>query len=377
MAPERRFKSVNVFGKIFFTLFFITTNLGLYAQIVSYSNDFLNIGATAQGIGMGNSMVASAHDASAVYYNPANITKISNTFDFAITHSEYFGSIANYDFLLFAYKYNEKTYLGFGLLRMGIDNIPNTLNIYNNGSFNLDNITYFSVEDYAMFLVFARKSAKLSYAIRSKLVYRHLGSFVNGYGFGLDACLAYQWRDFHFGVNINDALGTFTAWFYNLDQQTIDILDSTGNEIPHNTVEIAVPSTTLGVSRDLKINGKLTLRSELDLFIQWAQRTSALISTPVASLSPGLGTEFIFKDVLFIRAGLYNFQKITYFSNNTSVNFTSKINFFPSLGIGFRYHKVIIDYTFQNLFNQAVPLQSHFITVRFPLNSHFWSKKQD
>ncbi len=337
-----------------------------------YSNDFLQIGATARGVGMGNSLVATADGAGAVYYNPANITNLSNTFDFAITHSEYFGSVANYDFLLSAYKYNDKTFLGLGLVRLGIDNIPNTLDIYVDGSFNLDMITYFSVEDYAMFLVFARKTGRLSYALRPKFIYRHLGNFVNGYGFGIDASLSYQWKKFLLGLNVNDALGTFTAWFYNLDQHTINVFDSTGNEVPHNSVEFAIPSTTMGISRDWEVNKKLVLRSELDLFIQWAHRSSAIISTPVASLSPGLGAEIIYKKILFFRAGLYNFQKIKYFSNDSSTVVTNKINFFPSIGIGLRYHKIIIDYTFQNVFNQAVPLQSHFITVRFPLNPKVW-----
>ncbi len=378
MEPDKRFNSVNVLGKILFTLFFIFSVFNkANAQIVKYSNDFLRIGATAQGIGMGNSMVASASGASAVFYNPSNITKLSNTFDFAITHSEYFGSVANYDFLMAAYKYNDKTFLGVGILRLGIGNIPNTLSIYNNGSFDLDQISYFSVEDYAMFLAFARKAQKFSYALRAKLIYRHLGSFANGYGFGLDASISYDWHKFHLGANVTDALGTFTAWFYNLDQHTIQVFDSTGNEIPHNTVEIAIPSTTIGISREFKINDKLSLREEFDIFLQWAQRSSAIISTPIASIYPRLGSEFIFHNVLFVRLGLSNFQKIKYFTNSSSTEFGQKINFFPSVGLGLKYHKIIIDYTFENVFNQAVPLQSHFFTVRFPLNPESWHKTKD
>ncbi len=377
MAPDTRFSNVNVFGKIFFTLFFITIFFSINAQIVRYSNDFLQIGATARGVGMGNSMVASSSGAGALFYNPASITKISNTFDFAITHSEYFGNVANYDFLLGVYRYDSTTYLGLGTVRLGIDNIPNTLSIYNNGSFDLDQITYFSVEDYAMFMVFARRTKRLSYAVRSKLIYRHLGKFANGYGFGIDASLSFNWHKFHLGLLVNDALGTFTAWFYNLDDHTIAVFDSTGNQIPHNGVEIAIPSTITGISRDFRLSGKLTLRQELDLFIQWAHRSSAVISTRVFSLSPGLGSEFIFNNVLFVRLGLYNFQKIKYFSSNSSTTFSQRINFFPSLGLGLRYHKVIIDYTFQNLLNKAVPLQSHFITVRFPLNPGSWKKSHN
>ena len=367
-VPDSKFNKVSVLGKIFFILSLILINFSLLSQITRYSNDFLNIGATAQGIALGNGLIASSQGASAIYYNPANITNLSNSFDFAITHSQYFANTANYDALLAAYKYNNNISLGLGIIRLGIDNIPNTLNIYNNGSFNLAQITYFSVEDYAVLFVWAQKRSKFSYAIRPKFIYRHLGSFAQGFGFGIDASISFKWKKINFGANFNDILGTYTAWFYSLDQHTINVFDSTGNEIPHNSIEIAIPSTQLGINRNFNINNKIQLKNEFNLFIQWTYQTAAIISSSLASISPAFSTEIIYKKVIFFRVGLSNFQKINFFVSNNSTEFRERINFVPSIGLGFRYHKIIIDYSFQNVFNKTIPLQSHFITARFPLD---------
>ncbi len=365
--PESKFNIVKVFGKIFLLNTFIFLSFSVFGQFVSFSNEFLKIGATAQGISTGNSIAAQVKGSSALYYNPANITKLANSLDFTITHSEYFSGIANYDFASVAYKYKSNISLAAGFIRLGVDNIPNTLSIYSNGSFDLDRITYFSVEDYAFFLAIAKQHENLSYALRSKIIYRHLGQFVNGYGFGVDAAITYHRGKNIFAANFNDILGTFTAWFYNLDSTVINVFDSTGNAIPQNGMEFTIPSTIMAWGRTFQIAPKWTLAAETDIYIELAQKNNMLLSTRIFSLSPHLGAELQFKDVLFIRAGMSNFQKVTYFTGKDSVNTSRRINFFPQMGIGFRYHSIFIDYAFQNFLNSAVALRSHFITIRFSL----------
>ena len=44
-----------------------------FAQFRKYSNEFLNIGAGARGLAMGNAQVASVEDATSGYWNPAGL----------------------------------------------------------------------------------------------------------------------------------------------------------------------------------------------------------------------------------------------------------------------------------------------------------------
>ena len=49
-----------------------------FGQFRKYSNEFLNIGAGARGLGMGASVSASVNDGTAGYWNPAGLTNVQN-----------------------------------------------------------------------------------------------------------------------------------------------------------------------------------------------------------------------------------------------------------------------------------------------------------
>ena len=127
-------------------------------QIRVYTNDFLNIGVGARGLGMGNAQVASVEDVYAGFYNPAGLANINNTAQVGLMHSEYFAGIALYDYASFAVPLaDKKRVFGFSFLRFGVDNIPNTLFLYGpDGSINYNNISSFSTADYAFMLHYAQ-----------------------------------------------------------------------------------------------------------------------------------------------------------------------------------------------------------------------------
>ena len=91
-----------------------------------YSNEFLNIGVGARALGMSNSFIASADDVYAGYWNPAGLVDIEDEFQGAVMHSEYFAGIAKYDYIGIAKSIDDKSSVGFSVIRFGVDDIPNT-----------------------------------------------------------------------------------------------------------------------------------------------------------------------------------------------------------------------------------------------------------
>ena len=78
--------------------FFFGFSVQSFCQFRKYSNEFLNIGAAARGLGMGNAQLASVCDASAGYWNPALLSMVSDKPTVSLMHADYFAGIAKYDF---------------------------------------------------------------------------------------------------------------------------------------------------------------------------------------------------------------------------------------------------------------------------------------
>ena len=170
---------------------FLTTS---FAQ--KYSNEFLSIGVGAAAQSMGNAQVASVSDATSGFWNPAGLANIKSDMQVSLMHAEWFASIGNYDYLSIAKPISDgKRTLGLSIIRFGIDNIPNTLSLYeSDGTINYDNIKPFSAVDYAFLFSYAQKlkSDKLSIGGSAKVIHRTIGPFATSWGFGFDAGLQFE-----------------------------------------------------------------------------------------------------------------------------------------------------------------------------------------
>ena len=69
-----------------------------HGQFAKYSNEFLNIGAGARGMSMGNAQVASVTDGTGGYWNPAALADIRTSPQLNLMHAEYFAGIGKYDY---------------------------------------------------------------------------------------------------------------------------------------------------------------------------------------------------------------------------------------------------------------------------------------
>jgi hypothetical protein len=345
------------------------------AQFRKYSNEFLNIGAGARGLGMGGAQVASVADATAGYWNPAGLTEIKEHPVASLMHAEYFAGIGKYDYASIAMPLDNPTVvtrsLGFSLIRFAVDDIPNTLFLVEpDGSVNYNNIRSFSSADYALLVsygqvIFSDENRTFSFGANAKVVHRSVGSFAKAWGLGIDAGLQYRTSRFNVGLMAKDVTTTFNAWNFSFTDKEKEVLYLTNNDIPVKSTELTAPRLVLGASYFAELSENLGLNAELNMDLSFDGKRNVLFSSSTVNIDPRAGVELEYKKQLFGRLGVYNFQQGM--KDGDSTNLKKVWIYQPGLGVGFKLKNVEIDYAFTNLANQSNPLYTHIFSLKFNL----------
>jgi len=332
-----------------------------------YSNEFLSIGVSARAMGMSNSVVASVDDVTAGYWNPAGLMLVKPDLQLGLMHAEYFAGIAKYDYGAVAVPLKEKNAaLAFGIIRFGVDDIPNTLFLVEpDGSINYDNITSFSVADYAFMGSYARalKWKGLRVGGTAKIVHREAGSFATSWGFGLDGGAQLDLKKWKFGVQFRDITSTFNAWSFSFTEEEKEILEATGNSVPENSLEITTPKIIAGVARTFVLHENFGLLAELDADISTDGRRNVLVSSDPFSIDPHIGIEADYRKFIFLRAGIGNVQR--YIPDDL---YEEAWTLQPNMGLGLLIGPVRLDYAYSNIGKQAEVLYSHIFSMTFDIN---------
>jgi hypothetical protein len=346
-----------------FTLF----SLQLSAQTArKYSNEFLAIGVGARALGMSGAFVSAASDVTSGYWNPAGLTGINAKFQGALMHAEYFAGIAKYDYGALATRIDKKSVIGLSVVRFGVDDIPDTSELIDaNGVINYDRILTFSAADYAFMLSYARELKEgLSVGGTAKVVHRKVGDFAKSWGFGIDAGIQYTKKSWKFAAMARDVSSTFNAWSFNLTDAQRATFAATNNTIPENSLEITLPTLTLGSAKSFEFGKKFTLLTELNLQTTFDGMRNTLIRDKTFSSSPVFGFEAGFKNIVFLRGGVGNFQTIV-----NDAGDGRQMTFQPNLGLGLKIKGVTIDYALTDIGDQSTALFSNVFSLRFDINA--------
>lgn len=341
----------------------MTINILLIAQ--KYSNEFLQIGVGGRALSMGNAVVASTNDIYSSYWNPSGLLHLHNNISLGLMHSSYFGGLAAYDFGAAAIKNSDSSAFAISVLRFGVDDIPNTLDLVDaNGNFDFSKLKSFSIADYAVLFSYVRKFNKLpniDLGANLKIIRRIVGEFASAWGFGFDLSGRYSYQSFVFGATLRDATSTFNAWTYNTDTFE-EAFIKTGNEIPQNGLEVTRPKLIVGLAYEYPIKEKFSILGEFNADFTFDGKRNTLIKSSFVSLDPHAGLEFSYLKKFFIRTGIFNIQQI--------VNAQGKyvLNVQPSIGAGIIYKTLAIDYAFTDIGNASAALYSHVISIRFGLD---------
>ncbi|TDU34435.1 hypothetical protein BXY82_2757 [Gelidibacter sediminis] len=334
----------------------------IYGQTArKYSNEFMNIGVDAAALGMSNAVVSQSADVNSGYWNPAGLTELEDN-QIALMHSSYFANIANYNYMAFAMPLDDRSAVGISLIRFGVDDILDTTQLIDDqGNINYDRISLFSTADYGLTFSYARKMPidGFSYGVNAKVIRRLIGDFASSWGFGLDLGIQFQSQnDWKFGLMARDITTTFNAWSFNKEKlATIEDAVEGQNQTVPETTELTIPKLQLGMSKKFVFHYDYTLETALDLNVRFEQNND-IISSSFASITPALGFEFGYTELVFLRAGVGNFQ------NELQLDNSEDLTFQPNFGVGFKYRGIQIDYAFTDIGDQSAALYSNVFSLK-------------
>lgn len=339
------------FFLIIFTLSLVSIfNQNSYAQGSGnkYSGEFLAIGVGGRPLGMGGAYVSLVSDVTAGYWNPGALARM-NFPQVSLMHDERFGNLVNYDYGSVAIPWGPKVSLGLSVIRLGVDDVPNTNNalidLNNNGildpgeRLDIGKITFFNASDWAFILTYSkRQSEKLSYGVNLKVISRSIDNG-SAWGIGFDAGAIYDVSPkFRVGVNLMDLTTTYLAW-------------NTGRK------ELITPTAKIGSSYDIPIfsTGRLTPAVDFDIRFENRKFASLAHVGPV-SADIHAGLEYGFKDLFAVRVGYNDVKQLTF-------------------GAGVKLPKLNIDYSFAKFDGTDQLGNTHRISVMFTLEDEKFKRK--
>jgi hypothetical protein len=159
------------------------------------------------------------------------------------------------------------------------------------------------------------------------------------------------------GAVIRDASSTFNAWSFSIGSTATSVFEQTGNDLPKNGLEIALPRAILGAG--YKFNKeKMSFLVEGNATFTTDGQRNALVSGNVFSIDPNVGLEVGYSNTIFFRAGVGNAQRVKDFGEEY-------VTYQPNIGIGIRLRKMFIDYALTDVGNSSDVLYSNVFSLKF------------
>lgn len=318
--------------------------------VAKYAGEFIALGVGGRALGLGGAYVALANDVTAGYWNPAGLARIDYP-QIALMHDEQFGSLVNHDYGAVAFPVGASTSIGVSLIRLGVDDIPDTRNagVDINGNLTYDpaqfsrvdpnRVTYFNTADYALYFTYARRHADdFTYGANVKLIRRDLGD-ASATGIGFDLGVWYNpFERWVIGANVQDITTTFLAW-------------STGRN------ELISPTMKLGTAYFIDLlGGRFAPAVDVDIRFE-GRRYASTASVGPMSLDLRGGLEYMFRDLIAVRAGYSDVKQLT-------------------LGVGVHLPKLNIDYSLAKFDGRDQLGNTHRISLMFTLESDQFKRGQ-
>jgi hypothetical protein len=280
---------------------------------------FLKIAPDARGMGMAGSYISTVSDLSAMYWNPAALSRIDTArYHFQAGNTLYFAGI-NMAWGAFGMRSSQQAFWGVSVMSLNVGEMEETTEFQPTGTGRT-----FSPSSFVVSASYARiLTSNFTFGVTGKYAREGMADVVTNnvmFDLGLDY-LIQEVRNLRFAV-------TLTNFGINVEPSgKATVLKTTGAEEIENFESISVPTTfRLGASIDAIQKEKQNLR------------LSAQLNHPSDNNETfAFGAEFLLKKMLYIRTG-YEFGQ-----DETG---------FPPLGLGIvfprRFGKITIDYSLNN-----------------------------
>lgn len=330
-------------------------------ELGKYGAEFLAGGVGGRALGMGGAHVGLAQDVSAGYWNPAGLSQLAYP-EGAYMHAERFAGVVSFDYGSLAIPINARSTIGLSFFRSGVNDIKNTLDAWdperNQPKPNPENyFKSFSAADMAFFLSYARLiNEHLSIGASGKIIRRNIGDFADAWGYSFDVGVRYQTGRFVFGANLQDVARMRQSWTVN--QEAFGNFEETfGETLPQGGVQVVNPVARLG-SGVIFPMGDSQFTVGLDVDLDFNGLETYYMNMGNVSFHPRIGTEFSYKGVVALRAGMSNVMM----SERYGLDVT------PTVGAGLQIKQFAIDYGFGDFAGLASDLgYSHRISARLTL----------
>jgi hypothetical protein len=316
----------------------------LEASSGKYAGEFMAIGVGGRSLALGGAYVALANDVTAGYWNPAGLSRLSYP-QLGLMHDERFAGLVNYDYGAAAMPLGPSSTIGLSVIRLGVDNIPDTRNAGVDAEGNplppdrweefigIDpsRVVWYNSADWAFYFSYAKKaSGSFSYGANIKFISRDNGG-ASATGIGFDLGALYTIDRLSLGANLQDATTTLVAW-------------STG------TNEFIIPTLKLGGAYRFEISD-VRIIPVADADVRFENRgASANLSTGPVSFDFHGGLEFSFREIAALRAGYTDIGSLTF-------------------GAGVKLPKIDLDYSYSKFDDSDQLGNTHRISILFTLEA--------
>lgn len=156
--------------RLLYIISFLLISNNFYPQVFSgtTSGQFLKIEPGARAIAMGGAFVAVADDASAIYWNPSGLPKLTNN---AVTFSHiYWLAGTSHNYAALVYKLNNNHAFGVSYTLLSVPDMKVRTEIYQDGTGE-----YFSASDFAIGLSYGFKlTEEFSFGISGKYISQNI-----------------------------------------------------------------------------------------------------------------------------------------------------------------------------------------------------------